>query len=225
MLFSATGDGTCAAKDSKEKSLVISSGCESLGGVTIFINRHAIKIQPKTFSAYIVAKEPDWRVVVFNPSSGNGMEMPYKDWLVHRMQISYLYYPKDTGNDYNFFPAGKRVVEGFTCERLGCIRNNEKRDYAPDREYLVLKNDLANVKACRVLASAMSTPQYDAVPISFTVTRKDRSTQMLKTTKIEEKIVPASFFTYPKTYKKCKNEYDVLHEGRTDRMMENVFGQ
>jgi hypothetical protein len=214
---------------------VVTGGNELLGGVEIYTCKNALRVQLQSGKTYLVARAPDWRVVIFNPTTKNGLSMPLKDWLRHTPQLAFFPVP-DQNEHWVQSSVGETILLGRKCVKaiLNKTTGSAKPNYkSKDNEYILLYTPTASVTACHIVQNFLGVPSSNGIPLSFKCSIRTRDTKdkkafqdhyFLKTTKIEDSSKPDDFYSYPTGFKNVKREIDVINDNDKKQQYENIIG-
>jgi hypothetical protein len=214
---------------------VVTGGNELLGGLDIYMSKDAVRVQLQSGKTYLVARAPDWRVVLFNPSNNHGMSMPLQKWLDHTPQ--YVFFPVPDSHD-RWMQSSPSEVEmlGRRCTKL--IMNKTTGGAKPgykskDNEYILLDIPTASPAACHIVQNFLGVPPCKGIPLSFRCSIRVRSIRhskafedhvFLKSTKIDDSLKPKDFFSYPTGFKNVNRETDVITDNSKKQQYENILG-
>jgi hypothetical protein len=238
LLFSAELCTDAQAKT--EKTLILRQASDTLGTITTYINKSAVKILIPDPDCYFISKAPTWKVVLYNARNKVGFEMPFSQWMKH----SPRFMPSSFDDRFNYLilekekltwlgmPARKFV---FPCSRVNGVLQHPSS--ALQGEYITVVSPLVNEKTGVILQKTLAVPQGPGIPVYLLTKapelkrhvnlswRTGGDTQLLRTLRTEQKDVPDSFFTYPKDYKQVDLEVDVLmNQSKKDAIEEMVKG-
>jgi hypothetical protein len=224
-----------AAHGAVQPCTIISGGNEALGGLKIYVSNNALRVQLLSGKTYLVARAPDWHVVVFNPTNNRGMSMPLQKWLDHTPQV--VYWPVPDQHDHWVESSSSETTRlGNKCVKVTLYKTKgpaQPRYKSKDNEYILLDNPTANLAACHIVQTFLGVPPHKGIPLSFTCMVRIRSIKntlafqrhdILKTTKIERGSAPTQFFSYPTGFKHAKREVEIISDGDKKEQYENILG-
>ena len=229
---------TCSATEARsEETLVLHQSSDTLGLITTYINKSAVKILMPDSQCYLITKAPTWNVVIYNAHNKLGFEMGFSDWMKHspRFMLSsfddrygYLILEKQKLT-WLQMPATKfdfpcKIFNGKLTPPMNGMQG----------EYITALSPLVSEKTCGILQKALVVPKAPGLPL-YVLTkfpeqkrkgalswRTGGDSTLLRTIRAEKKDVQDSFFDYPKAYKRKELEVDVLMDKSKSDAIEDV---
>ncbi len=226
-----------ATKDSKT-TYVLTQTNAVLGHVLTYVSRDAIRVDCNDNNAYLVAKAPDWRVVMFNPSMNAAMDMPYEKFLEHEIRFSYV--PSEGGGVNERWPkfrAGSIKVSGLEATKYIIPANPRARSLKESPNtlgyYLILERKEFAIQPTKILAKLFYQPTLPGIPLGDRMNKQKFGQSnsfldfrgnyaILSTSEIKEKSIPSDFFKYPHGFKKVQREIDVISDNARRRQLEDL---
>jgi len=231
-------DYSAALAQKADKTVVITQIGQGLGTTKTYINRRAIKVVILGSTTYLVARAPKWQVMFCNDENRKALSMPLAEWLKHDTYTTYagkewdrfvltLSPPRDVkkfGRPVKFY----KIVGAFKAGHvMPCKR-------MPNGDYYVLPDMNVASQALGIMQKALNCPgTASGIPLELTKREPDKEMKafmstpggdehMLCTDKIEEIVVPDSFFVYPKNYAQAKLEVTVLNDDKRRNRVDDV---
>ncbi len=226
-----------ATKDSKT-TYVLTQTNAVLGHVLTYVNRDAIRVHWSDNNAYLIAKAPDWRVVMFNPSMNTAMDMPYEKFLEHEISFSYAPSQGDGVNErWPKFRAGSIKVSGVDATKFMIPANPRARSLKESPNtlgyYLILERKEFPIQPTKILAKLFYQPTLPGIPLGDRMNKVNIGQSnsfldfrgnyaILSTLEIKEKSIPSDFFKYPHGFKKVQREIDVISDNARRKQLEDL---
>lgn len=207
------------------KAYVLNQTSSVLGHVVTYITPSALRVDLKDNHSYLVARAPDWKVVLYGAEKKCAMEMSLTEYEKHDAQYSYL--PAMTTPNQQWPKLKTGLTSYANVEATRWIypvnpRLKTANNSTPAFGYfLVLPKKEIPMEPTRILAKLFYQAALPGIPLNERVneTGKKQSNSFLDlrgdyshltTQQIREQMVPSDFFKYPEGYKKVKKEIDVL---------------
>jgi len=231
-------DRSAARAEKTDKTMVITQIGQGLGTTKTFINRRALKVVILGSTAYLVARAPQWQVMFCNDENHKALSMPLAEWLKHDTYTTYA------GKEWDRFvltlSAAKDVKKFGRSVKFYKIAGTFKGGHVvpckrmPNGDYYVLPDKDVASQALGIMQKALNCPgTASGIPLELTKREPDKEMKafmstpggdehMLYTDKIEETMVPDSFFVYPKNYAPAKLEVTVLNDDKRRNRVDDV---
>lgn len=188
--------------------------------------------------AYLVAKAPEWRVVLFNSEENLGMEMPFKQYLDHHARWSYGHragFGVPTTED-----IGRVNYAGRVCEKVGVVQvsANGVVDRAQRHSniiYYAADEPGVPQQASQILEKFIGAPLHKGVPLyiddevnkasdrSMLATAMPLVTLVVRTRQISDRTCSAHLFDYPSNFKKVAYEAEVRYSSKSRKDIEELL--
>ncbi|HEY9683084.1 MAG TPA: hypothetical protein V6C86_16015 [Oculatellaceae cyanobacterium] len=231
--------------------MIVEQQHDEIGQVRTIIAKDAIRIDLLWSKAYLIAKAPTWRVVLYNPANKLAMDMPLETYLSES--------PNWQGaNRYRELDRGKLKVETPTkklgkikyadrdCLKFGVVKIVGNKVDPRDRYkayYYTFPDSSVRPEISQILyhffliqtSSNQGIPVYSAsvhdvkaaslqhdIGFLANLTSGDLSSHMT-TSKFSSASFPSSYFEYPKNYKKVSYELDVLSDANRKGVAEDML--
>ncbi|MBU6455558.1 MAG: hypothetical protein KGS72_27550 [Cyanobacteria bacterium REEB67] len=228
------------AADQRVKTLVLEQQSDAYGKVITTINNHALKISVIGGKSYLVACAPAWRVMLCNDESKRAMSMSLAQWLHHIPSTSYV------GSDWNRYefavsPRGGVRKGGldylhfvFPADHPTAKSINISPKYNGDFE--VIGGWGAAPEACAIMQKALNCPELkgDRIPVNFINHGKNVAVvgfarevggdaHWMTTARVQQRPVSDRDFVYPKGYKLCQREVEILNDRARNSSVDDVL--
>jgi hypothetical protein len=228
---------TAATKDAKS-TYVLTQTNAVLGHVLTYVNADALRVDCMDNNAYLVAKAPDWRVVMFNPTMNAAVEMPYEKFLAHELSFSYV--PSAGGGMNERWPklrAGSMKVSGVEVSKFIIPANPRSRSLKESPNtlgyYLILEKKGFAIQPTKILAKLFYQPPLPGIPLGDRMNKQKFGQSnsfldfrgnyaILSTSEIKEKSIPSDFFKYPHGFKKVTREIEVISDNARRKQLEDL---
>ncbi|HEY9756408.1 MAG TPA: hypothetical protein V6C97_14675 [Oculatellaceae cyanobacterium] len=231
--------------------MIVEQQHNEIGQVRTVIAKDAVRIDLLWSKAYLIAKAPTWRVVLYNPANKLAMDMPLQTYLAES--------PNWQGaNRYRKLERGKSNVETPTkklgnikyadrdCSKFGVVKIVGNKVDPEDRYkayYYTFSDPSVRPEISQILyhffliqtSSNQGIPVYSApahdvkaasvqhdIGFLANLTSGDLSSHMT-TSKFGSGSFPSSYFEYPKNYKKVSYELDVLSDPNRKGVAEDML--
>ncbi len=201
------------------------------GKLDVIVAPQAVRMNLIDRNSYIVSRAPDWRVVMYNQGTNNGLDMPFAAYLSH-VQI---WNPVAATSPVELIgeKIGSVRYDGLNCIRYGHLFIRSDGTVDPQNRYsseiYVVQNNDFPKQACQIVGKFSRDSTLPGIRVFTRVNGEGRKRAVgqnlssaigdfysrsivLETTSIESKEYPASYFNYPVKINKVKRECDVLND-------------
>jgi len=236
----AASAGNCSDSNSQnQKALVLEQTHSILGALTTIISPTALRIEMQSpRGAFLIAKSPDWRVVLFNKQDNLGMDMPFKSYLAHQARWSYGHRsgdrmpPTEDIGQVNYLSRSCRKVGLLQVTANGTVDSNQRYSHIV---YYLVDEPSVPLQALQILEKFMDAPFYKGVPVYIDDEMhkvSDRSllavampliTTTLRTKKIRSAQFSRRSFEYPINFKKVSFEVEIRYDSKNRKDIEEFL--
>lgn len=223
--------GQCSSAEEMKSAWSIMVRHRALGRIKVLASDNALKVYVLNNQTELVAKAPDWHVVISRPSTKIGMEFSLNKWVTKT--VGMLDGKPPTPLQYNEKPILENAFGTPVLLFNGTAKKTQTR-----AQYLVLK-DKTPAQLNSILIRLYRLPQIDGLPLDYNessgesyrrgetlwlnsqnkLNESRRYIYPLELKVIKKEKVPAHEFDYPKGFKMTNDERDIMiTNGRSEMM-------
>jgi hypothetical protein len=219
-------------------AMVLEQSSDIYGKTKTFLSTAGLRIELLNSNVVVVAKAPTWKVVFYNTVTKNGLAMSKDNWLSHEQNTTYIASDWDRRTI-----AIKRLSTtakfGHPARTYKVIGKNKPSgltasDHLRDCDYVEIDKADVRPEAIAIMQKCLSTPSSSGIPIEFINHRPVLKTEAFKTkgsgdetflhtSKVQDSMVPAKFFEYPKTLTLKRVEADVMTDPQKQQQIQESF--
>jgi hypothetical protein len=211
-----------------ENGVFISQFSQMFGEQILLISKIGCRIEAKSHGYVIMAKPPDWNVIIFNPEKLIYAEMPLKKWegpylaSMHKAYSTKFSYLVKTTSETD-------MIQKLPVTRIRYKMDNvtgNVKEYLAYRAFLSVTKDIpASDPLQKVIYQYYSIPLASGIPLEFDwMDRNYKWQKYVTTNKWWKGSCSQKNFELPPNAKKVKSSLDVVVSNLQDGMFETFFG-
>lgn len=238
-LFAQLVLASTTRKGEPMKTYVLTQRSAVLGDVITYVSPNAIKAVFVSNHAYLIAKAPDWRVVIYSPGLKTAVDLNFQDYLNHAPQFSFM--GQDGGSlDFHrpLFRNGTKQYAEHTCSMFVYPVNESTRVFTTETPifayFFALEKSDVPKEATQILEKLFFQPPVPGIPLFDKLIKKPSSIKnkqmldfegdysILSTSKIVEQKTLPNFYEYPSGFKRVAREIEVIADKARTHELEEI---
>jgi hypothetical protein len=205
----------CAPSQSpapSEDGVVIMQKSDSIGEQEVTATKHALKMVNKKDGITLIAKSPDWDIILYNPKSRTYFQTKSATWH-GRMPIGDL-----MEREPNLFARdGKPEVMNGLKVMHRIIDEKSPHHAQRGADYWYIKELSLPQTLCDIVQRDYAMPPVDGFPLSYIHIGGGERQISLQTIKLQRQKIPASTFAVPPQMKHVNGTQLVIYSGDKTR--------